>query len=93
MACVFQGITPASDGLEEVPLNARLQGEAAIGAPSTGLSLGGLLASRARFRFTRLAEDSEGQKSGKSNPDESSRQRRQCRDDLTGIAKECSFLV
>lgn len=37
----------------ESPLRCWPSGVDAIGVPSTGLSLGGLLASRARFRFTR----------------------------------------
>ena len=39
----------------ESPLRCWPSGVDAIGVPSTGLSLGGLLASRARFRFTDIA--------------------------------------
>ncbi len=52
LGCVFGGITPASDGAAEVPRAVR-PGERVIGAPSAGLSLEELLASRAPRRFVR----------------------------------------
>jgi hypothetical protein len=52
---VFKGITPVSERGEEAPRAAELAlgRRWPFGTPSTGLSLGGLLASRARLRFTR----------------------------------------
>src|SRR5262249_6491682 len=54
----FQGITPVSHGRERSwPMGQQsgsgARGGCTIGAPSAGLSLGGLLASRARLCFTR----------------------------------------
>jgi len=53
--------------VDESPLRLEPSGVDAIGVPSTGLSLGGLLASRARFRFTRRREIAEARVAGKGN--------------------------
>ena len=50
--CVFGGMAPVSDG-EKRLLDRNDPGADAIGVPSARLSLSGLLASRARLRFTR----------------------------------------
>jgi hypothetical protein len=50
--CVFGGMAQVSDGRQR-PLVGVTQGPDAIGVPSTGLSLGWLLASRASLRFAR----------------------------------------
>jgi hypothetical protein len=51
--CVLGGMAPASDGVKGPPWALWPKGRGGIGAPSAGLSLGGLLASRAHLRFTR----------------------------------------
>ena len=52
--CVFGGMARVSDGRQRPPGSAGEPGSTdAIGAPSAGLSLGGLRARRARLRFTR----------------------------------------
>jgi hypothetical protein len=56
----FRGMTPASESagiaLSKAPRALPSRGCGALGAPSAGLSLGGLLASRARLRFTRRGQ-------------------------------------
>jgi len=54
----FGGMAQVSDGQKKSPWSiARLRGSTPIGVHSTGLSLGGLLASRARLRFARQQGD------------------------------------
>ena len=53
--CVFRGMAPASDAAKKIPWVCG-PGEERIGAPSVGLSLGGLHACRAHLRFTRQAQ-------------------------------------
>ena len=59
----FQGMARVSDGKETGPRTSYVVGgrfeRCTIGAPSTELSLGGLLASRAHLRFTRRADNTE----------------------------------
>jgi hypothetical protein len=59
--CVLEAWPKVSDGGVEKPPDRGLPGAGASGAPGTGLSLGGLLASRARLRFTRRGEDTPGE--------------------------------
>jgi hypothetical protein len=56
--CVFQGIAPVSERGEAVPRAGSPPSGPRwpFGTPSAGLTLGGLLASRARLRFTRRTE-------------------------------------
>ncbi len=58
MKCVLRGMAQVSDGGKEKAPDRMADPEPhAIGVPSTELSLGGMLASRARLRFTRLKGD------------------------------------
>ncbi len=77
----------------ESPLRLNPSGVDAIGVPSAGLSLGGLLASRARLRFTRP---------GVNSSNENGRQGQRARDQVCsiavmttgwGVAKEWPFFV
>ena len=57
-SCVLGGIAPVSDGRnKEAPDRMTDPESNAIGVPSTELSLGWILASRANLRFTRREGD------------------------------------
>ncbi len=65
----------------------RPRGSTPIGVPSTGLSLGGLLASRARLRFTRCEGDTASGSSQQEQSTMSVKQIGEC------VAKEGRFSV
>jgi hypothetical protein len=55
---VLGGMAPVSDGeAKRLRIGEPTRSQDAIGVPSTGLSLGGMLASRARLRFARPEVD------------------------------------
>src|SRR5262249_45018213 len=92
--CVFRGMDSGVRWGRKTPWVARPRGQGAIGTPSAGLSLGGLLASRAHRRFTRQAvctarpieeqvQAGSTATVGRSLATKAGR----------GVAKDCSFLV
>ena len=69
MLCVLGGMAQVSDGGEEKAPDRMTDPEPnAIGVPSTGLSLGWMLASRASLRFTRRGSDTASASSKQDQP-------------------------
>ena len=75
------------------PLGVVAQGQGALGAPSAGLSLGRLLASRARLRLARRGGNNPRQVVEQEQRDGESTKRWLVRKASQGVAKECSFFV
>ena len=87
MRCVLKGMAQASDEGEEAPDQLAEPVLNAIGVPSTGLSLGWMLASRANLRFTRRAVDTASESSKQVQPKGAEQEAWQ------SVAKEWPFFV